>query len=316
MAIAGLTSARDSARITFETLFDDVLAGTPAGVTQLFTDFGQVNSEKVNIGVFYGFPRPLVWDGDRVITDLVTKSQTYDLRTYQAAVKVHRRSIEKPGNTDIDQAFGSFFDVARIWMDDIILSALLANTLISYDGIELLSDSHPDAGSGGGDNLTTNAYSSGEMNTRIAAMRGRTDVDGRPLGIRPSHILAGPANEEAILAAVSADRAVFVDEDGNINTGGTPAAGGATTIPGLTGRPGRLTPVISEYVTGGQFVIMDVTKRGRPLIWRGDTSARQAIVDDPADGLVFTTDHYYYGTLLDGVPIGGAWQLIDGRIAA
>lgn len=317
MPIAGLTSdqiIRD-ARADFETMFEDVLAGGPQGVSSLMTMERPVTGRAMRVGAFTGFPRPVVWDGPREITDMRAQGQSYDLKTYQAAVKIKRLDLEADGDLDIAGMFGDFFASASTWDDDILFTDLVANAHISYDGQPLLSDSHPFAGSGGGDNLTTNAFSAGEMNAIITTMRGRTDEDGRLLGIRPSHILCGPALEEAVIAATAADRAVFVDADGNINTG-TAGEGGSVVIPGLQARPGRLTPVVSEWITGNQFFVMDLTKRSKPFV-KGERGAPvQAIVDGAEDGVVFLGDEYYYGLRWDVVFAGGPWQLIHGRTAA
>lgn len=316
MPFAGSTSAAIlEARTQFEQMFEDVLAGTPAGVVSLMMESVPLTGQQLNLIGFSNFPRPRVWDGSREFSGMRGQGVSIPLTTWQAAVPIKRTDLKFTGGLDIDRLFADFFSTAQTWLDDLFLSALKDNTLLCYDGQPVISASHPNAGSGGGDNLNENAFSTVQLNATIARMRGRTDESGRPLGVRPSHILCGPSMEEEVLSITGAERAVFVDASGNVNAGGTPSAGGGVTLTD-NARPGRLTPVVSEYLSDTDFVwVMDLTKRSKPLVHGDGGTPEQDIVDDDTDGLVFTTDEYLFGIKMDGALAAGPWQLIE-RIGA
>lgn len=304
-----------AANATYVALFQE-LWGKNTG--PLLCDFATqvvpVDGTSLRIPVTTSFPRMRQWLGQKRFKDLRAFSQTIDINTYERSISLPRLDVDADKSGVVRSTLSAFLANGQMGKEDILITSLLANTWTSYDSVALLSNSHSFSNSTG-DNLTTNALSFSEYRTVKEGMRDLTDEDGTPLNITPTHLIVGPAQERIALDVVNAQRVVAVSSAGALDA--TSSVVGAAAIPNVY--QGDVTVVVSQWITGNQWFLMDLSKPGlRPFTCAMFRDVEPRVLDASSGETEsrYFRDEYNYSLEGDFTYAAGLWQLIAGSVTA
>lgn len=301
----------DAADTAYRAAHEEFFAGGPEQVSDMFTEVIPTSLYYTELDVTTAFPRVREWVGSKVFKDFRAQKQTIELTKWETSTSLNRlRTQYSAGN--VERAIRTFFQKSQFWRDDIMFTMLLANSLTGYDGEALLSNSHPNVNGTTADNLTTSALSQTTLRSGIEAMEDLTDEDGTPLGVFPTHLFVGPALRRTAFDITGSDRPLTIGDDGSLDSATTTNA--ALHVPHYVG--GELTVVISPWITGNEWLLFDLSKNEKPLIWLSAREPEAVSLDRMDDPNRFHNDDFLYSIEADGQRAVGLWQLAYGSVTA
>lgn len=282
----------------------------------LFTDVrGTIGSEGIDL--FNIGPSPGVSE--------ITSSRPFaSLRKYNRrippkkwgpdGISLRRDEVEGDKTGAVAKRLKDYLDVVSDFYWKPVIDTLLGNPT-GIDGVAILSNSHPHGPSGATwDNLAA-AWSTSVVEGSIERMYALRNEYGEPMGIRPTHILVGPALEKEALEFSGSDRIVPI---GPAGAEAATSVNAAVVFRNWVG--GRFNVIMDPRITGTGFssswFLMDLSKPGvRPIVG-GEVIGPQAFVADSPNSphMIDRSEYAYYAEAF--ASIGGAIpHVIDGYIA-
>lgn len=312
MAIANVSGIL-AAQSRFTAAYSAMFGAGPGGVAPLFTMDVPTDGLATSIPVITSFPRFREWVGSKQVADVRALMQTVLLKTYEKTVGFSRKEVVYDPSGAVGAGIDNWVaNAAQAGFDDIAIASLIANTQLGYDGVSLLNASHPFSFSTG-NNITTTALSFESYRAARAAMALFADELGTPLGVTPKTLLVGPQLERIAKEIAGPLRPTNVSSAGLYDQAASVV--GMATLENVF--QGDITVIVSSWITGTQWFLMDTTKAGlRPYI---RTVAREfePIFIDGAEMSAsdrFFKDKYYFSIEGDSSFAPGLWQLIYGKV--
>jgi phage major head subunit gpT-like protein len=245
-------------------------------------------------------PRMREWVGERFIGSLDGGMHIIPTRTYEATVAVPRTAVEDDQYGAIERAArglaSEFFRFLHQSYIDIIKNGAALNT---FDGQPLLTN-NPNTRGANNVNLASQPLSIENLSAGIQAMGLYTEPDGRPLGMRPTHLLVGPANEFTAKNLVQSQQLIRSGSTDRVMGEANPWAGSMTVL-------------VSNYITGNDwYLIAAGSNEYRPVIMveRSDVPVEFVAHTSPDHESVFRRDSYEYGTRARVGFGAGAWYAV------
>lgn len=244
-------------------------------------------------------------DGER------SYSVAYDVVTKYMAKELGRLRVQADRSGVTGQSLQRFLQRGALMIEKVVWDKLNTNPT-GYDGVSLISASHPNGPSGTQSNSTSNAFSDAEADAGVAAMRSLQRENGDYYGVVPSHLYVHPDEERAAREWAEADqRVVGYDASGNKDPGSSEAFGSSIT----NVYQGRHTVVVTPYLTSGNWLLCDLTKAGiRPWgvgFFREPEAIPATDMDDRERRLRDVFQWFIESDLAHG-PLH--WQTIYGRL--
>ena len=269
----------------------------------LFAEIGTIERTQkgeARIPVLWYPPRMREWVGERLIGSLDGGMHIIPTRTYEATVAVPRTAVEDDQYGAIERAArglaSEFFRFVHQSYIDILANGA---TLTTFDGLPLLTN-NPTARGPNNVNLVSKSLSLENLSEGIQAMGLYTEPDGRPLGMRPTHLLVGPANEFTAKNLVQSQQLIRSGSTDRVMGDANPWAG-------------TLTVLVSSYINDGDwYLIAAGANEYRPAIMveRTDVPIEFAAHTSPDHESVFRRDSYEYGTRARVGFGAGAWYAV------
>jgi len=284
--------------------------GVP-GQYQQFTTVRSVTGTSAELNVVDGIPQVREWLGSRTLKQLRAYRVNKPLRAWEMTLRVPVDAINAGGA--VSQVLSGFAARAATFYDKIMTThAFLANPTC-YDGQALLSASHPVA-SGTVDNLEAAALTAALFHTAWESIVNRTDYEGEPLDLTPSHLMVGPAlSNEAMLITGSEVPYGITDGGEIVQPGGSSVDANAVLMTNYRG--GSVDVIVNKRLTGNQWALMDLTKGDiKPFYGFQFVAPTVVIKDNEDDDNVFFNDEVLYGIHSKYTPLAGMWQLIHGSV--
>ena len=156
-------------------------------------------------------PRFREWVGERVYNNLVAHGYTLANKDWEDSFAVPRNKIMDDSYAIFAQRFQALGEAARLWPDDMLLTALEAGDgALCYDGQYFFDTDHPvdlyDASKGTQANLlTSTALTQNNYFTAKAAFRKFKSESGQRMGLTPDLMIVPPALEQTAKAILKAD---------------------------------------------------------------------------------------------------------------
>jgi len=269
----------------------------------LFAEIGTIERTQkgeARIPVLWYPPRMREWVGERLIGSLDGGMHIIPTRTYEATVAVPRTAVEDDQYGAIERAArglaSEFFRFVHQSYIDILANGA---ALTTFDGQPLLTN-NPATRGPNNVNLVQQPLSLENLSAGIQAMGLYTEPDGRPLGMRPTHLLVGPANEFRAKNIVQSQQLIIAGSTDRVQGMANPWAG-------------SLTVLVSSYITDGDwYLIAAGANEYRPAIMveRADVPVEFAAHTSPDHESVFRRDSYEYGTRARVGFGAGAWYAV------
>lgn len=245
------------------------------------------------------FPRMRRWIGEKHVKNLKAFTYTVENEDWEATVEVDRNHIK-------DDQMGIYAPQAQMaghsakQLPDEIVYELVngAFTNRCYDGQYFFDTDHP-VGSASVSNKGTAALSiASQAAARASYGAGRTamrkfkDEDGRPLGIKPTILLVGPALDDTAKALLTNDRL----EDGKAN----PYKGTAELV------------VDARIESDTAWFLLDTSLPVKPFIYQEREAPNFVQQIDPEADDVFNRKKFKFGAEARAAGGYGFWQLAYG----
>jgi phage major head subunit gpT-like protein len=311
LAITGQTNL-DAANTDYVAEFQDVFVDTtpsPFVSTLLRTvDTGTLN---YSVPVALGFPLPRQWVGEKYRRGIRGYSYTLPIVGYEATIELPRRQVDGDNSGAVSETLSGFLGAESDFKEYLATQLFLNNSVNGYDGVPLLSASHPNTNSTG-NNLTTSALSWATYNTAKKSMRLFTDENGRPFVRRFKWVLVvGPAQERVALEVTGAQRVVPYSATTQDASSSIVAV---TAIENVY--QGDALVIVTPYFTGNQWMLANMAYKSRPFInpvFRPLEPQIQVNMDSDAR---WTRDVYGYSIESDEAYGPGPWPLVYGSVTA
>lgn len=314
MSIAGQSSLAAS-QATFEALFQNLWNQPQAGTVykELAMDVACPDSKYLRNPVVTSFPRVRQWSGSKLSSDLRAFEQAIEIVPYEATISLPRLMVTTDKSGAVEKTLSAFLSQNITAPDDLLVTAFLANTWTSYDGVSLLNAAHTFANSTG-NNLTTSALSFSTYRAGKQAMALFADEAGRPLNIHPTHLLVGPAQERIAKEIIGADRPVAVSNAGALDA--TSNVVGGVVIPNVY--QGDVKLIVSSWISGNQWALVHKSPGLSPFIRavHREFETQTSGADDMSSSERFFQDLFSYSIEGDQGYGAGAWQCIYGSVTA
>ncbi len=245
-------------------------------------------------------PRTREWIGERQRGSMDGGAHVIPVRTYESTVAVPRTAVEDDMVGIIEMRVRELAtEYVRHHHEQFI--SILANgaALNSFDGQPLLT-SNPATRGANNVNLTTAPLSMSALEQAIAAMGLFTEPEGRPIGVRPTHLLVGPKLEFQARQLVQSQVVVVA--------GTTDRTVGAANALYNT-----LQVVVSPYITDNDwYLIAAGSNAHRPVIRvdRNDVPLEFVAHTTPDHESVYSRDSYEYGYRARHGYGAGAWYAV------
>lgn len=150
------------------------------------------------------------WVGQRVIANLVSRDYMIENIPWELTLEVDKWDIQQDQYGVYAPMVSAMGQQAALWPDYMIADAMRLNSKTAYDGAPYFDDAHSvELADGSGtatwdNNMASTAFSPENFQAARKHMMLFVGQDNRPMGIRPSHIFAGPSLEIAILNVLNA----------------------------------------------------------------------------------------------------------------
>lgn len=288
-------------------VFSERPPGTYSLITRDVPASGSTNIEHIVLSLTGNYRE---WKGSRVINPLRAYSQQIDLKRWEDTIEVAVSDINA-GNASVSMTLAQFASRAASHSNEIVWTEVLSNPTC-YDGVALLSNSHPNVASGyTTDNLTTNGLGFSEYKTGFEALRDMGDEAGKPLGCRATHLFTGPELEELAQQIVGEPKPV-----GFANTG-EPATSSVVQTELLKNYiGGGVTAVVEPFIRNSEWFLFDTSKAAMPMYCYKFSDWKHTVRDSDDSDPVFNRDVVEYGLSAHLTPAAGAWQTCYGSVTA
>ncbi|MDW8105731.1 MAG: Mu-like prophage major head subunit gpT family protein, partial [Armatimonadota bacterium] len=236
---------------------------------------------------------------ERMPKGLRPYSYTVQDTVWESTIAVERRALEDEQIGAIRLRVQDLGREAARHKDFLVVKALLDGfTQPCYDGQPLFSHNHVEGESGTQSNMTNQPLNPDTLQNAISNMMLFRDDQGVPLGILPDTLLVGPRLRWTAMELLESQ--VVVVKGGS----------GAST-PYRNVLQGALRLIVSPYITGNQWFVLDTSRAVRAVILqeRSDVPLEFSALEDPSvSESVFLRDVVYYGARARYGVGYGLWQ--------
>lgn len=281
----------DQLRVTFEARFQEGYSAAPLTLAPLYFDVP--SSTRSNR---YGWIAQQLglreWIGARVAQNLSEHEYTLVNKPYEGTVEVDKFDIE-------DDNLGLYTGVQMPQLGEAVRKhpeALAADLLVAnplaFDGLSFFNDAHLTYAPAGStqtyDNNYTLALNATNLNTIMSAATQIPGEDGKPLGVKYTHIVVPPILEfPAKQILKSATYASLIAGEGS----------GAVRIDNQM--QGALDLIVAPYLSAANiFYLFDLSKAIKPLVHQVRAPALFVSRDNVQDPKVFDLRKFTYGVEL------------------
>lgn len=311
----GITGAANlaAANTAFLTAISGVLDGGGAATYQQWVETVPGDGTSIEVIVGDGVPMFREWVGAKQYNDLRIYKANYPVRQWEASMALPGVQFRGDKTGILTQKVAALGARAEQGIEKIMCDAFIANSINGYDGVPLLSNSHVTVGTGGtSDNLTTAALSFAEFKTGYQAIREMADESGKFLGLQPSHLLVGTAQERIGMEVTGSMRPVPAKNDGTFD--GTSSIIAAPLLQNYIG--GSVQLIVSPFITGNEWMLMALNVPGvKPYGLATFRTAQVIPQDDDTSPARAENDEYRWSLEADLTPFPMAWQCAYGSVS-
>jgi phage major head subunit gpT-like protein len=311
-------SVFENASTTFRGVFDDIFKGAPAGPWNELALVVPTDSVLNETNVFGAMPVVREWIGQKQYQSRRAYTQTVRIKKYEQSTVLDRLDVQADRTGQIGRHIQQFVQSANETIYDKVVHDVAfsnsGNGPTGYDGVALLSGSHPHAAAGGtSSNLSSTALSFAQFDAVMQACAALKLENGEPMGIMYDTLIVGPKLQKiAKEITQSNERIIAVANDGL--EAGTRVA--AASIPNVFGG-GQLKLIVDPRLTGTQddyYYFIDSSKSAKPFVlyeFRAPEAIDQFAMDSEGR---FNFDEMRMSVEADFAVAAGAWQTIYGGV--
>ncbi|MBI5816689.1 MAG: Mu-like prophage major head subunit gpT family protein [Nitrospinae bacterium] len=240
------------------------------------------------------FPGLKEWLGERAVKDLALDGFVIKNRDFEATVAVSRNDIEDDNIGVYAPLFSQLGENAKQHPDELVFSMLSQGFASkAFDGQFFFDTDHPNGSRPAWSNKSIEALSAAAYETMRQNMMSLVNEEGRPMRVRPSHIIVPPQLEKEALDIVRAD----------LTTGG---------VSNVWNNSADVIVAPELAATPTYWFLADLKRPIKPFIMQMRKEAQFVALDNPDDENVFMRKEYIYGVDYRGAVGYGLPHLIAG----
>lgn len=282
----------------FKGLADAMFLNYPATNVQELCMYVPTNTISVTYNWLENLPMTRRWMGEKFIKNISASGFSVTSLEYENTIGVRKRDIEAD-NLGIYRPMISALAAEAKNHPVRLFASLLTNasTTVCFDGQYLIDTDHP-VGSTTYSNNTASALSASALAVGRAAMKGRTDDEGRIIGVNPTHLIVPLELEDTALEITQ-----------------SPVKIGASNATINVLQNSLQVVVLPELTNASAWFLIDASKGVGPVIFQERKAPTFASVTAADDSYVFLNGEYLYGYEADYTFQPGFPQLIYGGFA-
>lgn len=239
---------------------------------------------------------------ERTILHLKKYEYSISDRVYEATIGVDRKALEDEQYGMIRTRVQDLGTLAGRFQEEKLVELLEAGfSTVGPDGQYFFDSDHGESESNQS-NVTSGTLSASNLQAAIAAMENFQSDTGRIMGIRPTHLLVGPNLRWRAMELLNSSVVV--------------ASSGTNYINVLQG---ALTLLVSPFVQGYHWFVMDLSRPVKPLILqvRSDVPVEfSSLANAESNEDAFLRDRLLFGVRMRFGVGYGLWQLAYGSNAS
>lgn len=250
--------------------------------------------EKVTMGWMDKIPSMRKWVGPRVLHSVSTRAREMIASPYELTMTIPKDKVS-------DDQWGLFSSSATdlgtqaAKLPDTLISDVLIANPTCFDGVSFFNDAHPvniDDGAGGPlgtyDNSLALALTPANFGAARAAMMAFKGADGKPLGVRPTHLVVPPSLQDMAYTITMAENiASFAP--------GTTTAGNVGTTTNIYRGSIKVLVIPELEVAPTTWYLLDCSRAVRPLVYWLREAAQFVYLMSPDSPNVFYNREYVFG---------------------
>jgi phage major head subunit gpT-like protein len=225
------------------------------------------------------------WIGERVVNNLAAHDFTIKNKRFENTVGVDRDDWEDDNLGVYKPMFTMLGYEARKFPDDVIVALLkTGHAALCFDGQNFFDTDHPQDLNDAASPVYQNYWASGKAFTAdnlfdvIRTMQEYKGANGRPLRVRPTHVVHAPKLQQTVKEVLEAER----------------DAAGATNV----ARGILRSMQIDELAGSGEddaWYVADLSKPIKPLVWQNRRAAKLTPLTKDDDPNVFMNNTFLWG---------------------
>jgi len=277
------------------TLFNNALAEAPR-VTEQISTVIRMDAPLMKYKWLGAVPTMTRWVGEREIAKLRAQSQIIENEDWANGIEVERDDLDDdklgivaPRIRDLAQ---KGLDAMEEEVIGFYLDGFAGTRGLTYDGQYLFDTDHKaeSASDDSQDNVSSDAFddAGAALVSAYTSMLGFKDKNGKPLGIRPTALLHGPAIWNNVRKVLQ-----------------VPFLSGGATNPNF----GLVQPIMSKYITGNEWFLIDTTQGAMPVILQ---IRRDPTFRENGNDLFFSKKSFEFGADATFGVGYGLWQTVFG----
>lgn len=232
-------------------------------------------------------PKAREWLGERLVHGLAKHGHQIVNRDFELTVGVDRNDIMDENVGSVPLLMTMMGQGMRKQPDDLLVELLQnghLSTASCFDGQNFFDTDHPVnkfTGTGTQSNYkTSTAFTEDNLYAMIAVMAGYQGEDGRPLGVRPTHVVGPPALEKIFRKTLVANTIV----------------NSSAAVDNVT--KGMVEYIIIPELAGqdGTWYLMDLSRPIKPFVFQPRTEPNFISRTDVNDDNVFRHKRFEWGS--------------------
>jgi phage major head subunit gpT-like protein len=239
------------------------------------------------------------------------------LTSWAVQLKVRRRDAEYDRSGIVAARVRKFMSAAQSYKDFVLHQGLFLNSgdgPVGFDGVNLISTSHPNGPSGNQSNKTTSALSPLTFDTAFSAMTSYQRENGEPFRIVPRYLVVGPKNR-----LVGAEITKMDIRGRSVAATGLEAAASVVASAGVSNAyNGTVDLVVNSRLVGTQddywYLVGEGPGGAKPMFFVEGAAPREQLDIDLSSPTVMQNDALTFGLIADGQYAAGMWPCIYGGI--
>lgn len=238
---------------------------------------------------------------ERMIRHLKKYEYKISDKVYEATIGIERKALEDEQYNMIRTRVADLGAQMAVFQEKTLVNLLESGfNTVGPDGQYFFDTDHGESGSAQS-NVTSNTLNAANLQAAISAMEQFRTDQGEIMGVSPSHLLVGPSLRWRAMELLNSTVVV--------------ASSGTNYINVLQG---ALTLLVSPFVQGYHWFVLDLRRPLRPLILqrRSDVPLEVSALTNPeASETLFMRDMVYFGARARFGVGYGIWQLAYGSNA-
>lgn len=285
------------------------------GNAMLYTE-GLPQTQSIKTQMFSAGAGPIVreWVGEKVFDEFRFFDWNVEVKEFASNFRIPQKYIRYDKSGFVKRVINSWISTQPTMVGDVIFDALVSNSgqgPVGFDGVNLISASHP-FGPGGStqSNLTSAAFSFAGYDAARVSMRSLRNELGKSFNAANVLVMAGPKNERTAKEVLNSDNRVIAVNNAGEESGTRVAAASAPNI-----YVGDSQLFINPKLVGDyeDYVYMIDTST-MPMLWIPGMPPTPVERTDMKDSNRFYNKMLEWSIEFDGVATAGWWPSIHAFI--